>query len=76
MAAWDDVLASELHWQEEGTNAWVRTTRPYPESDGGLLDLLREIMYGHPTRVVRVVARDLYDDVAIQVSEICGQHNP
>jgi len=37
-----------------------------------VLDVIRDVMYGHPTQAVRHQARKLYDSTSNQWSEIVG----
>lgn len=63
LEAWAFKYSSERHYDANGDWIYVESTRPMAESQGVVLDLLREITHGHPTRSVRKYAQELFTDI-------------
>lgn len=69
---WATKQAYDVHWQNVGEFVFPGTTRTLLTSESEVLDVIRDLMYGHPTQAVRHQARKLYDSASNQWSEIVG----
>jgi hypothetical protein len=70
LAIWAERHAHEIHTEWIGDFIDVGTMLPVPTTQPQVLDLLRSLMYRHPTPAVRSHARSLYEDIDGQWSEI------
>ena len=52
--------AYDLHWEEVGIFVFPSTNRPILDTQAKVVDAVRSIMWGHPTREVRGQARAVY----------------
>lgn len=72
LVAWSDKIAHDLHWEWIGDFIYIGTKVTMPQSKEEVLDLYRQIMYGHPSKPVRDKARAIYDSINVQWTEIVG----
>jgi len=61
-----------VHWEDVGEFVFPGTTKTLLTRESEVLDVIRDVMYGHPTQAVRDKARKLYDSTSNQWSEIVG----
>lgn len=55
--------AFDLHWAEVGIFVFPSTERPILDKKAAVVDAVRSIMWGHPTRDVREKAQSIYSDL-------------
>ncbi|MFE4464057.1 hypothetical protein ACFRCR_02960 [Oerskovia sp. NPDC056781] len=58
-----DKVSYDIHWEEVGVFFFPSTERSILESHAQVLDAVRGIMWGHPTKRVRDHARALFDQL-------------
>lgn len=73
---WAYKYASDSHWEWVADFTYIGTNQPAPSSSEDVLDCLRKIMYGHPSKAVRDHAHALYNDINNQWTEIVGDTIP
>jgi hypothetical protein len=52
--------AYDLHWDEVGIFTFPSTERPILENEAAVVDAVRSVMWGHPTKEVRAQAESIY----------------
>ncbi len=55
--------AYDLHWAEVGIFVFPSTERPLLDKKAAVVDALRSIMWGHPTKEVRDQAQSIYSSL-------------
>ena len=69
---WAAKQVYDVHWEDVGEFVFPGTTKTLLTRESEVLDVIRDVMYGHPTQAVRHQARKLYDSTSNQWSEIVG----